>query len=79
MIEEGHSLPEPDRRYWRRRVNRHVRKARRMRTLLRWTGIVAANGSVSAAAISAVKSATAPSNAAMSGGDTRLISSSGRW
>jgi cell division protein FtsQ len=36
-------LPEPDRRYWRRRVNRHVRKARRVRTLLRWTGIVAAN------------------------------------
>jgi cell division protein FtsQ len=43
MMEEGRSLPEPDRRYWRRRVNRHVRKARRVRTLLRWTGIVAAN------------------------------------
>jgi cell division protein FtsQ len=43
MIEEGHPLPEPDRRYWRRRVNRHVRKARRARTLLRWTGIVAGN------------------------------------
>ena len=43
MIEEGHPMPEPDRRYWRRRVNRHVRKARRMRTLLRWTGIAAAN------------------------------------
>jgi cell division protein FtsQ len=43
VIEEGHPLPEPDRRYWRRRVNRHVRKARRVRTLLRWAGIVAAN------------------------------------
>ena len=48
MIEEGHPLPEPDRRYWRRRVNRHVRKARRMRTLLRWTGIVAANVAIGA-------------------------------
>jgi len=43
MIEEGRPFPEPDRRYWRRRVNRHVRKARRARTLLRWTGILAAN------------------------------------
>jgi cell division septal protein FtsQ len=43
MIREGHSVPEPDRRYWRRRVNRHVRKARRTRTLLRWAGILAAN------------------------------------
>jgi cell division protein FtsQ len=48
MIEEGHPLPEPDRRYWRRRVNRHVRKARRARTLLRWTGIVAANVAIGA-------------------------------
>jgi len=48
MIEEGHPLPEPDRRYWRRRVNRHVRKARRVRTLLRWTGIVAANVGIGA-------------------------------
>ena len=48
MIEEGHSLPEPDRRYWRRRVNRHVRKARRARTLFRWTGIVAANVAIGA-------------------------------
>jgi len=48
MIEEGHPLPEPDRRYWRRRVNRHVRKARRVRTLLRWTGIVAANLAIGA-------------------------------
>ncbi len=48
MMEEGHPLPEPDRRYWRRRVNRHVHKARRVRTLLRWTGIVAANLAIGA-------------------------------
>ena len=48
MIEEGHPLPEPDRRYWRRRVNRHVRKARRARTLFRWAGIVAANVAIGA-------------------------------
>jgi len=48
MIETGHPFPEPDRRYWRRRVNRHVRKARRARTLLRWTGILAANLAVGA-------------------------------
>jgi cell division protein FtsQ len=48
MIEEGHPLPEPDRRYWRRRVNRHVRKARRARTLLRWTGILLANLAIGA-------------------------------
>jgi cell division septal protein FtsQ len=43
MIEEGRPFPEPDRRYWRRRVNRHVRKARRSRALLRWAGVLAAN------------------------------------
>ena len=43
MIDEGRALPEPDRRYWRRRVNRHVRKTRRARTLLRWAGVLAAN------------------------------------
>lgn len=43
MIEEGRPFPEPDRRYWRRRVNRHVRKARRTRVLLRWAGMLAAN------------------------------------
>lgn len=48
MIEEGRPLQEPDRRYWRRRVNRHVRKARRTRTLLRWAGILAANLAVGA-------------------------------
>ena len=48
MIEEGHPLPEPDRRYWRRRVNRHVRKARRTRTLLRFSGILAMNLAVGA-------------------------------
>lgn len=39
----GPVLPDPDRHYWRRRVNRHVRKARRTRTLLRVAGVVAAN------------------------------------
>jgi cell division protein FtsQ len=48
MIEEGHPFPEPDRRYWRRRVNRQVRKARRVRTLLRWAGILAANLAIGA-------------------------------
>lgn len=48
MIDEDRPLPEPDRRYWRRRVNRHVRKARRARTLLRWAGIVAANVAIGA-------------------------------
>jgi len=48
VIEEGHPFPEPDRRYWRRRVNRHVRKARRARTLLRWAGILAANLAIAA-------------------------------
>jgi hypothetical protein len=49
LIDEGRSFPEPDRRYWRRRVNRHVRKARRSRTLLRWAGLLAANLMVGAA------------------------------
>ena len=53
MMEEGHPLPEPDRRYWRRRVNRHVHKARRVRTLLRWTGIVAANLAIGAVLVAA--------------------------
>jgi len=48
LIEEGRPLAEPDRRYWRRHVNRHVRKARRARTLLRWTGILAANLAIGA-------------------------------
>jgi cell division protein FtsQ len=43
MIDEGHPVPGPDRRYWRRRVNRHVHKARRARTLLRLAGLFAAN------------------------------------
>ena len=53
MMEEGRPLPEPDRRYWRRRVNRHVHKARRVRTLLRWTGIVAANLAIGAVLVAA--------------------------
>ncbi len=48
MIEDGHPLSGPDRRYWRRRVNRHVRKARRARTMLRWAGILAANLAIGA-------------------------------
>ena len=48
MIEGNRPFPEPDRRYWRRRVNRHVRKARRARTLLRWTGILVVNLAVGA-------------------------------
>ena len=48
MIDEGHPVPGPDRRYWRRRVNRHVHKARRARTLLRIAGIVAANLAIGA-------------------------------
>ncbi|HJQ98299.1 MAG TPA: FtsQ-type POTRA domain-containing protein [Candidatus Polarisedimenticolaceae bacterium] len=42
-FDEGTSYPQPDRRYWRRRVNRHVRKARRTRALLRVAGILLAN------------------------------------
>jgi len=48
VIEEGHPFPEPDRRYWRRRVNRQVRKARRARTILRWAGILGANLAIGA-------------------------------
>jgi len=44
MIHEPCGLPtDPDRRYWRRRANRQVRKARRTRYLLRWSGIAAVN------------------------------------
>ncbi len=48
MIDEGRSFLDQDRRYWRRRVNRHVRKARRARTILRFLGIVLANVAVAA-------------------------------
>ena len=48
MIDEHRRMPEPDRRYWRRRVNRHVRKARRVRSLLRWSGIAVANVGIAA-------------------------------
>jgi cell division septal protein FtsQ len=41
--DEGTPYPQPDRRYWRRRVNRHVRKARRTKTLLRVAGMLLAN------------------------------------
>jgi cell division septal protein FtsQ len=43
MLERGGPIAEPDRRYWRRRANREVRKTRRVRTLFRWTLVVAAN------------------------------------
>ncbi|MBZ5638405.1 MAG: FtsQ-type POTRA domain-containing protein [Acidobacteriia bacterium] len=43
ILERGGPTAEPDRRYWRRRANREVRKTRRTRTLLHWTGIVGAN------------------------------------
>jgi cell division protein FtsQ len=56
MIDEDRQLPEPDRRYWRRRVNRHVRKARRVRTLLRWAGIVAANVAIGAVLVASFAS-----------------------
>jgi cell division protein FtsQ len=42
-FEDGTPLPQPDRRYWRRRVNRHVRKARRTQALVRVAGILLAN------------------------------------
>lgn len=42
-FDEGTPYPQPDRRYWRRRVNRHVRKVRRTRALLRVTGMILAN------------------------------------
>lgn len=37
------SLEPPQARYWRRRANRRVRKARRVRTALRWAVIVLVN------------------------------------
>jgi cell division protein FtsQ len=57
ISETGHPGSEQDRRYWRRRVNRHVRKKRRTRVLLRWTGIVLANLAV--ASILVVSAASA--------------------
>lgn len=45
----GHPVLEPDRRYFRRRLNRRVRKARRVRMVLRWTGIVLSNVAVAGA------------------------------
>lgn len=49
--DEGRPFLEPDRRYWRRHANRHVRKARRLRLFGRWTAIVAANLAVAAVLI----------------------------
>ena len=43
-MQEPVGLPnDPDRRYWRRRVNRRVRQERRTRTLLRWSGVALVN------------------------------------
>jgi hypothetical protein len=49
MAQVGRPYDAPDRRYWRRRANRHVRKVRLNRTLLRWSGIVLVNLAVAAA------------------------------
>ena len=43
---EGWPLSEPDRHYWRRQINWRVRKARRIRTFLRWTAVISANAAV---------------------------------
>ncbi len=43
ILERGTPSAEPDRRYWRRRVNREVRKARRSRTILRWLLVIGVN------------------------------------
>jgi len=52
--EQGIPLFETDRRYLRNRsLNRHVRKARRTRTIVRWTGIVAVNLSVAGVIVAA--------------------------
>lgn len=52
--EQGMPLFETDRRYLRNRsLNRHVRKARRARTIVRWTGIVAVNLSVAGVIVAA--------------------------
>lgn len=48
---ENHPFLEPDRRYWRRHANRHVRKARRLRMAGKWAAIVAANLAVAAVLI----------------------------
>jgi cell division septal protein FtsQ len=42
---------DADQRYWRRRANRRVRKARLTRLALRWTGLVAAHLAVAAMAL----------------------------
>lgn len=40
---EGRVLLEPELRYWRWRVNRHVRRRRRLRSALRWGAAAAVN------------------------------------
>jgi cell division protein FtsQ len=51
---EGGGPGGEDRRYWRRRVNREVRKTRRIRWLLRWTGTIVANLALGAVAVYSV-------------------------
>jgi cell division protein FtsQ len=43
LDDEGRPRLGPDRRYWRRRANREVRKARRLRIGVRWLGALAAH------------------------------------
>lgn len=38
---QAQGYADPDRRYWRRRANRTLRRARRTRAILRWAGILA--------------------------------------
>ena len=40
---QGGVVADTDRRYWRRRANRHVRKARRTRSILQWSGAIVLN------------------------------------
>jgi cell division septal protein FtsQ len=44
MTQHRPIVSEPDQRYWRARANRKVRKARYIRTLLRWSVILLING-----------------------------------
>jgi cell division protein FtsQ len=64
-----HTGAEQDRRYWRRRVNRHVRKKRRAQVILRWTGIALGNLAVAAvlvfSAAGAVRHVTSSSDLAL--------------
>jgi cell division septal protein FtsQ len=43
---EAQRYADPDRRYWRRRANRTLRRDRRTRAALRWVGILGVNATV---------------------------------